>query len=279
MSNPNIRKADGELQQFQPEKIKRFLKMIRVPAEFLDEVARCTRDKCQEGMSTQELMQITNEELGKIPHGRVYQARYTLKDALRKLGPAGHNFEEYIGQMFRLQDYNVEVGTVMQGKCVTHEIDVAASNSQELNLVECKFHNQEGTRSDITVAMYSYARFQDVYAHQVQDREEYGWLATNTKLTKQALDYSECMGVKVLNFYYPRGTAIFDFALDEAHFPVTSLVEIESEFPKLLKAGIYTVRDFVTQFQSRGSDSSPFGVYQAGVVEVAEQILNFRDKD
>lgn len=240
-----IRKASGDLEPFNPDKIKRFLNMIKVPQADQHRVVSNILSDCHSGMSTLDLMHKVAAELKQIENGVVFHARYTLKEAIRNMGPKGHNFERYIGRLFEQRGFKVEVGEIQQGKCVTHEIDVAAKDEQEYHLVECKFHNSEGTRSDVTVAMYSYARFEDVHAASKKDRAEYGWLASNTKLTYQALDFAKCNGLKVLNLYFPKGNAIFDRVLKENLFPITVLEELEERHQHLLQNGFVIIQDLL----------------------------------
>ena len=67
-------------------------------------------------------------------------------------------------------------------------------------MIEAKFHNALGTRSDVHVSLYTKARFDDVSEKYNFDQ---AWLVTNTKVTKDALDYALCVDMKVISWNYP----------------------------------------------------------------------------
>ena len=64
-------------------------------------------------------------------------ARYKLKKAMMELGPTGHPFEHFVGQIYKILGCDVEVGQVLDGLSVTHEMDVIATrkvvNIHDLN--------------------------------------------------------------------------------------------------------------------------------------------------
>lgn len=66
-------------------------------------------------------------------------------------------------------------------------------------MVECKYHNMPGKRSDLKVVMYTYARFLDVKHLGF----EQPWLVTNTKCTSEVKKYAQCMGIRVISWRYP----------------------------------------------------------------------------
>ena len=96
----------------------------------------------------------------------------------------------------------------MQGACVSHEIDVIAEKTTAALVIECKFHNQPGTKSDVKVALYVQARFEDIqkqWQKQPEPSRKFHevWLATNTKLTSDAIQYASCVGLKAIGWDYP----------------------------------------------------------------------------
>jgi len=52
----------------------------------------------------------------------------------------------------------------VRGKLVEHEIDVVAWNEEKLIMVEAKFHNQLGVKTDLKVILYVKERFDDLSA-------------------------------------------------------------------------------------------------------------------
>ena len=145
-----------------------------------------------------------------------------------------------VAEVLKAEGYKTEVGSVMEGKCVSHEVDVVAEKNNEKLMTECKFHNRPGTKSDIQVALYTKARFDDL-------REKHGFtkamLVTNTKITKDALDYAHCEGIRVLGWNYPGGESLRDLIEKHKLYPVTVLTSLSlSQKQNLLEAGIVLVK-------------------------------------
>ena len=42
------------------------------------------------------------------------------------LGPTGYPFEDYVAEILKTEGYQTQVRQVLEGNCVSHEIDVIA---------------------------------------------------------------------------------------------------------------------------------------------------------
>jgi hypothetical protein len=77
-------------------------------------------------------------------------------------------------------------------------------NHKELAFGECKYHNQIGTRVNISIILENYASFLDLREGKLAKeflRKNYGikrLIITNTKFTSKAIDYAVCYGVSLL---------------------------------------------------------------------------------
>jgi hypothetical protein len=153
---------------------------------------------------------------------------YGLKRAVMAMGPSGHPFETLISDLLRLNKYKTEVSVLTQGKCVTHEIDVIAQKGEDKYFIECKYHNTPGYKTDIQVALYSYARFLDVDNAQKQNgsAKNFPWLITNTKVTSEVFDYCHCVDLKVTTWSHPAGEGLQDLIVASGLHPVTLLYGI-----------------------------------------------------
>jgi len=128
------------------------------------------------------------------------KARYSLKQSIMLLGPTGYPFEDFMGRIFVEHGFKVQTRQVLNGRCVTHEVDVIAEKEGKKILVEAKFHNNPGTRSDVQVPMYVKSRFEDL-----KDRYKFdeAWIATNTKTTIDADTYAHCSGMHIISWNSP----------------------------------------------------------------------------
>ena len=87
---------------------------------------------------------------------------YKIKQALFELGPSGYPFEMFIGELLKYQGYDVQVGKIVKGLYVKHEVDVIAIKDNRTFMVECKFHSSGSKKSDVKVPLYIDSRFRDI---------------------------------------------------------------------------------------------------------------------
>jgi len=173
---------------------------------------------------------------------------YSLRRAVMELGPSGFLFEKFVGEILKAQGYEVKVGVIMQGACVEHEVDIFAKKNHRHIIVECKFHNEDGIRSDVKVALYVRARFEDLKKKcdttvNHEDIHE-GWLVTNTKLTSQAIAYGNCVGMKIIGWNYPQGGNLQDLIVASGVHPLTCLTTLNKKRKAVLfENGIILCRD------------------------------------
>lgn len=215
----NVLKADGKLEEFSEDKLKDSIKRAGIPPQIQDQVLEHVKSKLYENIPTSEIYKHIEEFFGKTDD-HFSSSRYSLKRAIMELGPTGFPFEMYVSKILEAQGYKVETNQVILGKCVNHEVDVIATKDNEKIMVECKFHNKVGIKSDLHVALYTKARFDDL-------KEKHGFtkamLVTNTKITVDALAYADCEGVETLAWSYPQNDGIRDVVENLKLYPVTQL--------------------------------------------------------
>lgn len=235
MPGIQIQKASGDVQDFSREKLTRFLDRIRVPVDAVNTIVSTVEAELEDYTSTAKLRQLVSNHLQQLPEGRVLTARYNLKPALRRLGPAGHLFESYVGELLAAEGYtDIHHSVMVEGECVMHEIDLVAQKNGDFKMVECKFHNQEGTKSDITVALYSYARFLDVKdQNSLNHKISQCGIATNTKLSQDAVNYCACKNMFVISMEYPFGSSILDRVVTGNLFPLASAPIDDQDLAKM----------------------------------------------
>jgi hypothetical protein len=141
------------------------------------------------------------------------------------LGPTGYPFEDYICSILGNEGYKTQPRLIMQGKCISHEIDVTAEKEGKKIMIEAKFHNAPGIKTDCHVAMYTKSRFDDI-----KEKNNYteGWLVTNTKVTEDALAFAICVGMKVMSWSYPEGESLRDLIERSRLFPITALYTLSA---------------------------------------------------
>jgi len=160
--------------------------------------------------------------------------KYSLKEAIRKLGPMGYWFEKYISKLLQEYDYKAKINQIIQGNCTDFEIDVLllSERYKELIFGECKYHNQTGTRVNISVILENYASFLDLKEGKLaKDFLSKGYtskrlIVTNTKFTSKAIDYANCYGVSLLGWKYPKDKGLEYYIENNGFYPITILPSI-----------------------------------------------------
>jgi len=233
-----ITKASGEKQPFDESKLRRSLLRSGAPADVIDSAVSQVVARLRPEMTTREIYRLAFGFLKK--RGKPLAARYSLKQAIIELGPSGHPFEKLVGEVLKAQGYSVKVAQTVRGKCVSHEVDVVMSRNEERIMVECKFHNSLGVRSNIQCALYVYARFLDLKDTCNLDRP---MLVTNTRFSSDAERYSRCMGMDLIGWRTPEGSGLESLATKHRLFPITVLELRRSDQTVLLAHRFIVVDD------------------------------------
>lgn len=218
----NVIKANGEKQEFNEEKLRISIKRAGVPSELQESAINHIKQKLYEEIPTSEIYKHVGEFLGSSSHPYT-RAKYSLKQGIMDLGPTGYPFEDYVSEILKLEEYQTSVRQVLRGKCISHEIDIVVQKNNRKSMIECKFHNMPGTKSQVHVSLYTKARFDDV---REKNNLSDVWIVTNTKITQDALDYAICSNMKILSWDYPQNGSLRDLIEKHKLHPITALASL-----------------------------------------------------
>ncbi|HOF20632.1 MAG TPA: restriction endonuclease [Bacteroidales bacterium] len=237
-------KANGEKEPFRFSKLESSLRNAGTDNAAIREIINDIEGWIYPGVTTKK---IYSRAFGLLKRIRgVAAVRYRLKQAIYDMGPTGYPFEYFIGRIFELQGYSVQTDQIKQGKCVTHEIDVVATNDHEHHLVECKYSQARGRRIPVQTPLYVKSRFDDILAQYRIDNlfsgyRFFGWVVTNNRFSSDSISYGECAGLKLMSWDYPAGHSLKDIIERENIYPITVLTKITNrEKQLLLEKGIVT---------------------------------------
>lgn len=239
-----IKKASGETEPFDVAKLKASLQNAGATENVINEIAADIEEWVYEGVTTKKI------------YARAYKLfrrkrdtgalRYKLKKALFNLGPTGYPFEHFIGELFKKQGYETEVGQILEGRCITHEMDVIATKDGKQYLMECKFSHDQGNRISIQVPLYVRSRVDDIIDKRKQ-MPEYknfsfsAWVVTNARFSVESIQYSKCKEMNLLGWDYPKGNGLKDIIERINIFPITILSHLaKKEKQQLMEQGIVT---------------------------------------
>ena len=245
----SIIKVSGEREPWNREKLVASLLSSRAEPKLAEEIVAHVEKDLRDGMRTTDIYEHAFDLLSK--YNRPVASHYSLKRAMLELGPSGFPFERFIAELLSVEGYRTEVGMMVQGLCVEHEVDVIAEKSGERILVEAKYHNSAETKSDVKVALYVHARFEDIKKRIEQSAAGEGvftraWLITNTSFTSQAIQYAQCAGLALTGWNYPKGHTFQDLVLRTQTHPISVLTTLtKGQKNELLQKGVVLCRNII----------------------------------
>ncbi len=224
-----VEKHSGEKETFDPQKLQESLKRAGASAKLISKVEKSIAPYLTDGITTKEIYKRAFQFLRKFQ--RSTAARYSLKKAIMELGPSGYPFEHFVGELLRHLGYEIEVGQMVKGQCISHEVDVVAHNDHQQFVVECKYYNSQGKYCNVRVPLYIHSRFNDIEKRWrstpgLEKRSFHGWIFTNTRFTSDAMDYGRCVGLRMVSWDYPKKESLKDLIEKTRLFPITVLTHL-----------------------------------------------------
>ena len=237
-------KASGETENFDINKIKRTCLKAGATNALANKISKEVERRSHDGISTREILRITLKLLEK--QKPFIAARYDLKGAIFRLGPAGFAFEHLVAEILKEYGYKAKVHSYIRGFCVEHEIDIVANDKKKTYMIECKYHNLPGIYTGLREAMYTYARFLDLVngsKNKCCQKFDQPWLVCNTRFSGDAIQYAECTGLRLLGWNYPEEN-LRDMIEKKKLYPITMLRTLDRESQeKLADSGMVLIKD------------------------------------
>ena len=242
-----VRKSSGKDEYFSFQKLRNSLLKSNASLNEADGIVNELKEKIYQGISTKKIYSMAFRMLKKQSPSNA--SRYHLKQGIMELGPSGFPFEKYISELFKQEGYKTEVDVILNGKCVTHEIDVICKKEDVLMLMECKYKNQPGVSVDVKVPLYIYSRFNDLLENnllQAPLKKFKGWIVTNSRFTEDAMKFGSCRGMYLLGWDHPYKNSLKDIIDRTKLYPITCLTTLlKNEKQYLLDKGIILVKELI----------------------------------
>lgn len=247
-------KHSGHVVPFDIEKLKLSLQKSGASPDLIRESLVQIQNQMYEGITTKQIYKLAFAILKKASNG--HAARYNLRYALQMLGPAGFFFEKFISRLYAAEGYKTKTNLALQGKCVSHEVDVALKKENRVWMVECKFHSSREGASDVKVPMYILSRFNDLKSKQHtifsgSENIDSCIIVTNNRFTKDAENFAICSGIALLSWDYPENDSIKNKIDKGGLYPITCLTTLSMvEKEKLLILDQLLVKDLINDSKS-----------------------------
>ena len=249
-----IVKHSGNIVEYNPVKLRQSLLKSGASQMVVSSILKTIENEIYEGISTKQIYKMAFSLLKKISSS--HAARYNLKEAIRLLGPAGFFFEKYIARLFDSEHFETRTNLTLQGKCVTHEIDVLVKKNEVIAMIECKFHMGKDANSDVKVPMYILSRFNDLKEnrHAIFTRNDIVskcWIVTNNRFTSDAITFAKCSKLNLLSWNYPENNNLKTKNDTNHLYPITCLTSLSlSEKDKLLVMDVILVKELMNNSES-----------------------------
>lgn len=236
-----IKKVDGSTELFKESKLEHSLLRAGASKLIIKEITERIAAKLVPGMTTKEIYREAFALL-KDKEKSPVAAKYSLKKAVFDLGPSGFPFEDFVAEIYRAKGHNASTGVILKGKCAEHEVDLfAIHKGGKRHGAEIKFHNRQGIKTDLKVALYVHSRFNDLIS---ADKVDEGALITNTRFTKNAISYGECVGLKMISWDYPKENNLYSLIEETGLHPITCLTTIpKNDKNRLIDNDVVLCRD------------------------------------
>jgi hypothetical protein len=237
-----VRKHSGELEEFKREKVKFALLRSGASEENAEDISQKVLASIHDGIHTSKVYSLAYNLLQR--HDNPSAARFGLKAAIMRLGPTGFPFEKYVARVLDEQGYKTSTNNRMDGKFVTHEVDIVAERDGLRYMIECKYHNQPGFSSGLKESLYTWARFDDLVGG--GNKLDNAWIITNTKITSEAVKYADGKGMLTTSWGYPEKGNLQDMIEGECMYPITLLRNVSNNIKESLsKRNIMLVKDIL----------------------------------
>ncbi|MFA5133656.1 MAG: ATP cone domain-containing protein [Patescibacteria group bacterium] len=246
MAKINIIKSSGERVPLDTGKIIKTLEKAGADFNLAEKIAQDIYKKSWQGITTKEIYKMAMRALRGNP---AIAARYSLRDAIFRLGPAGFEFEKYIMLLLRTYGYKAVLPEILKGACITHEVDILAEKDNKKMMIECKL--RQGTEIFINIkdALSTWARFLDL-----ADGAKIGtcpkvdqpWIVTNSRFSYDALNYGLCKGMVMLSWNTPKEKPLPAWIDEKKLYPITVLHSVNKfQLFAFSKAEILLLEDIV----------------------------------
>jgi len=241
-----VKKISGDLEPFSIQKLSSSLKNSGASEEEIEKIVDAVKPQLYDGISSNLIYKKAFHILKK--YNRICASKYSLKRSIFELGPTGFPFERLISALLKQKGYKTKIGEILNGECITHEIDVLAEKDGNTYTIECKFHQNPTNINNVKIPLYINSRFIDVQKVWNNSGKtthlKQGWLVTNTRFTKDAIDYAKCVDLTLLSWDYPKNNGIKNNIDKYGLYPITTLISLtKKEKIQLMEKDIILVKE------------------------------------
>mgnify|MGYP001404370344 CR=1 FL=1 len=261
--------VNGDKEPFSFRKVYKSAKKSGVSNKTAQKIASIIEREAFPGMKTIDIFKRVRELISK-DSSQSSVLKFSLKEAMRKLGPTGFLFEQYVGKIFEKQGFRVKLNQTIPGFCCNYEIDFWAEKKNLIYVGECKYRNLSEGKVHLDIALSAFARFLDIQNGGFFNKNGFrsfnikNLIVTNTKFTEKTIRYAKCVGIELLGWQYPKKAGLERIIDGKKLYPITILPSLKKDWldvlvekRKLLVQDVFE-KDFKKVIQKNKKTSNNF---------------------
>ena len=237
-----IIKANGEKEEFEKEKIIRTLSRSDVERNKAEEIAKEIEKNVSEGDTTRYIYKLILKELDKLEP--ISSFVYKLREAISKIDSL--KFELYIKQVLEANGYTCIWNKVINGDCITHQIDIIAEKDF-IYFVECKHHLNHHKMFGLGGVLEIQARLEDLKDGYKKGKNKFNfkqaWLINNAKISNHAKRYAKAKNIKLTGWRFGGDESLEWLVQKKKIYPISVLKIDENSKKRLFNNNILTIQD------------------------------------
>jgi hypothetical protein len=234
-----IIKASGIVEPFSLRKVFISARNAGAKRDQAERIAKTIEKELHPGMNTSQIYERVRALLREDSLNA--SIKFSLKEAMKRLGPTGFNFEKFIAEILEREGYSVAINQRIDGKIIPrYEIDFVARKGKNVFLGECKYHWMANDKIDLKVALYNYARYLDIIEGPYFKTKEYRgckvspMIVANVQFTNLVIQYAEAKGISLLGWHYPKAVGLETLIEEQKLYPATILPSFDRKYDKEL---------------------------------------------
>jgi len=269
----NVIDAKGESEPFSLEKVHRSVIRSGGSRQLAEKVGKEIEAMIYPGIRTKEIFRAVRDILKK--ESLETSMRFSLRDGIRNLGPAGFGFEKYASEIFSAHGYSIKTNEWLKGKCIDYETDILIEKDNVLLIAECKYKNKPGEKVDVGVCLKVFASFLDIdNGGHLKEKEIKPMVITNAKFTNKAIAYGKCQGVELLGWNYPENNGLERLIESKNLYPITVLPSFKDCFMDVFASEcVMTVKDVLEMDIEKFSQKDKISAAQLKNLKAEAELL------
>lgn len=231
--------SNGEKEPFSFQKVYRSARRVGASRKLAEKIVGLLAREAYPGIKTSEIFRRVKELLHhETP---AFALKFSLKEGMRKLGPTGFPFEQFVAAVLRRIGFEVVTNLSLNGFCLRgYEIDLVARQKDLVYVGECKYRRLAGESVHVDDVLANQSRFLDLIKGNFFKSAQYrgakvkSLMVTNAKFTARAAQYAVCSGIDLLGWRWPLGHGLESLVDQYRLYPISILPSLGGRLSAIL---------------------------------------------